>query len=70
MCAKRCEGWRSFCSSCATFWPVSTAVELATARIKAFRLGCLRLSTVVLIMVLLRVVNGSILQKLNKKVSV
>ena len=50
MWAKRGEGWRSFCSSSAMLWPVSTAVELATARITALRLGFLRWGSVALSM--------------------
>lgn len=51
MWANRAEGWRSFCSSSAMLWPVSTAVELATARITALRFGFLRLGSVALSMV-------------------
>ena len=39
-CEKRCsEGLFSFFSSCCTLAPVSSAVELATARHTVFRLG-------------------------------
>lgn len=50
MWANRATGCCSFCSSWDTGRPVSTAVELATARSKALGLGVLRWSAVVLIM--------------------
>lgn len=70
MCANRCVGCCSFSSICATVWPVSTAVELATARNKAFRLGCLRLGSVVLSIGLEGVVSGWILTKRKGGVAV
>ncbi|MDP2092748.1 MAG: hypothetical protein Q8K50_02480 [Hydrogenophaga sp.] len=39
MCANRVRGCCNRFSSSTTLWPVSNAVELATARITAFRLG-------------------------------
>lgn len=41
MCAYRVRGCCSRFSNSATLWPVSNAVELATARSTAFRLGFL-----------------------------
>ncbi len=70
MCAKRCVERCSFCSICATDWPVSTAVELATDRNKAFRLGCLRLGSVVLSIGLVGVVSEWILTKRKGGVAV
>lgn len=42
ICGKRTAACCNRCSSCATFWPVSTAVELATDRSTARGLGALR----------------------------
>lgn len=42
MCGNFAEPCFKRCSTSATLWPVSKAVELATARSTAFRLGFLR----------------------------
>lgn len=63
MCAKRPLGCCNFCSSSATLRPVFTAVELATDRSTALRLGILRWGSGVLNMLWSREAGLPILSK-------